>query len=442
MLSREYQLALELAQAFVDALHVIHEVETLFKGLVRHKVYEKIHEDVVRKKALARAKLHQVESDFPLLYNAMQTTAAIRKLLHFERRSVEKLRVEGIITESEKKKMLYAVRKKMYYIEHNEIDTQVRLSSKDVVSQMPCWQNLTLDLKRRILNSKRVPVENGHVVGENTSGAKVYYIMQGMVKVHAKASGETRSTLGIGDFYGVWCGLTNHKFTDKAVSKSDPLLLLQLDKKLINQMTQIPEVFDIFWRSAAAELFTVMFPEVFKKSRRQTLRICQHGVLKQGTEAASVTIRGETIVLLMAGSTGSEEKRIEAPAVLSTIKSARAYELSKDAVYIEIDNRMSRIDLGGLGSIITKRNEIDLMLATMSSVSKMPSVSNLVVDEDPEVDEKVDFSGHSNELQMTGLSLSLNKSKRKRTEINTGSGLAPIVESQSSEEIERTTSSN
>jgi len=254
----EFQLAVELAVAFLHALHVIEKVDTLFEQFADHEVYEEMVKEVEEYREKAIIRWDQVETDFPNLYNSMQTLFAIRRLLESEKRAINKLHVKGIIDENEKLKLQDALARQMHWVQFHSIESGQRISSSEIISQIEFWDLLSPQLQRRLKHCRRIAVASKHRVHPHRSN-KMFYVMRGILKVQ-DAAGNKVHVLGIGDLYGTWAAMADRSYIASAVSRSDPAVLLEIDRALLTTMKQDTKLRELLWKISAADVLQMKYP--------------------------------------------------------------------------------------------------------------------------------------------------------------------------------------
>lgn len=292
-----YQEGLEMIIAFVDALHVVRKIEGLFEGLHKN-AYREVLAEKRKYQKIAEDRWSQIEGDYPTLITGVQTLFAVRQLLHHENRTIRRLRGEGVLSDAEKTKMIDVVKRHMYFVQHHRVGG-VKFTASEVISQIPFWEHLSPEDRERLVSSRRVVVEQDQEIGAQY-GIKLYFIMNGMAKV-IDSKGDPKHTLGIGSLYGTWAAVTNHRYPGNAVSKSDPLFLLQINKHLVQKIMQNPAVRDMLWRQAAVDLLTSVFPDLFNTSWRKTEIMCDRGEIFEVKEVKKTVAVVRGVVLLMRG---------------------------------------------------------------------------------------------------------------------------------------------
>ncbi|GAB5373114.1 hypothetical protein AAMO2058_001722500 [Amorphochlora amoebiformis] len=336
-----YHLAVELAVAFIHALHVIDKAETLFSEFSNHGLYQALKEKVHNFKEKAQKRWDQVEMDFPNIYNSMQTLFAIRRLLESEGRAIDKLFLKGIIDENEKLRLKEALERQMHWLQGHAIENTKRVTSKEVISQIEIWDKIPNHLQRHLLAQKRLAVSHEEKVP--CSKTKMYYVMQGMLQILDEKENVIH-TIGIGGLFGTWAALNNSKYLAHAVSQSDPAVLLEIEKHMVHDFCQHKEAHDILWKISAADFFVMRAPEVFRTSWRRVYRICTGSVVHETKEDSRVIIKHLAVLLKGFAACFKGEKKsaqkFYAPDLLSLEngKYEQEFDVSKGSVYITFPN--------------------------------------------------------------------------------------------------------
>jgi len=292
-----FELAVDLAVSFIHALRVIDKVE-IFHEFANNEIYNKLVEEVNHYKELAYARWDSVEMDFPNLYYSMQTVFAIRRLLETERRAIAKLVRKGIIDENEKAKLLEALEHQSHFLmSHSLQQTDHRVTAAEVISQIEFWKLLPQDLQTRLRNSKRIALSRGQQLVTNHRNCRVYYVMQGILKLQSY-EGDSTHTLGMGGLYGIWASLNHEqKYLSEATSESDPVIVLEIDKSLLIAFMQIPEVHKMMWAYAAADVLVLRHPQVFQASWRKVYKICEEAILRETKTESTFGVKHLTLLL-------------------------------------------------------------------------------------------------------------------------------------------------
>eukprot|EP00466_Bigelowiella_natans_P003597 jgi/Bigna1/134069/aug1.23_g8777 len=207
-----YVLAVDLAVSFIHALQVIDKTE-LFHELANNIVYDELKEHAKQLKEKAFARWDSVEMDFPNLYYSLQTLFAIRRLLETERRAIDNLQHKGLIDENEKKKLHEALGRQSHWIMYNNIEpAKDHITSSDIITQIEFWDMTPKELQRKLQSCRRIALSKGQTVTHKHIHCRLYYVMQGILKVYdtKENGGKLLHTIGIGDMYGTWSTL-NHQ---------------------------------------------------------------------------------------------------------------------------------------------------------------------------------------------------------------------------------------
>ncbi len=323
-------LSYDSARGFVEAQEeAIKLVESMYRAVraedpvntEEEKNLGTIEEEINENKIHGLTFLRNLRKNFPEIYSAIATRQAIRSMLNYEMRTVERLEKNGRISADEAKKMVSDVEERMKKL----MDSPPLVELPDAVEllqDIPWMQGLEPGVVDRMVQhfQTRVFSVGEKIIRESGQGDGLYFIARGTVKVTMKNT--VVDILGHGTFIGEMAGLTGLARTAEVVAES-PVTTLWMSSTNMNQLMRSSSLLEErLWKIGGSRLAENLLREIppynqWKEAQIRTLvgkgRIYtpEKETLDQIRDKIKVLVHG-SITYLASG------KRVHAPAILES----------------------------------------------------------------------------------------------------------------------------
>lgn len=321
-------LSYESARGFVEAQEeALKLVESMGRALAAEERPNReeevnlavIEEEINENKIHGLTFLRNLRKNFPEIYSAISTRQAIRSMLNYERRTVERLQKNGRISAKEAEKMISGIEERMKKLMYSSPLVELP-EAQELLRNMPWLQGLEPEVVNQLLAMFQTKVYSvgEKIIRESSHGDGLFFIARGTVKVTVK--GRVVDVIGYGTFIGEMAGLTGLPRTAEVVAES-PVTALWISSAHMNQlMTRSGRLQERLWRIAGARLAENLLRETppynqWKPSNlrhliaRGRVEIITPDVLNNARDKIIVLLQGR-IVMKASG------KVIETPSVL------------------------------------------------------------------------------------------------------------------------------
>ncbi len=238
----------DIAKGFIEAQdEVIKLVESMGRSLETddkegEKHLEQIEKEINENKIEGLTFIRNLRKSYPEIYDAIATRQAIRSLLNYELKTIERLQKNGRINYDEAHKMIHSVEKRMKKL--LLAPPKVRVPDAIELIQEISWlQELDLTTYSKLGNlfQSKIFSVGEKIIKEGTQDDSFYIITRGAVKVTVKD--ELIAVLGQGKVVGEISVLTGAKrsATVTAESPVTALLMSKADFKAISKNTDVIE---------------------------------------------------------------------------------------------------------------------------------------------------------------------------------------------------------
>lgn len=298
----------DLARAFVVAQE---EVLKLVESMYRHigdedledmeKNLAIIEEEINENKIQGQTFLRNLRKSYPEIYNAIATRQAIRTMLNYERRTVERLQKNGRIDSTEAHKMTDRIEERMKLL----IDSPPRVKlpdAEDLLKEVNWLKGVDQKTYNEVVSlfQSRVYSVDDTLIEQGDSSDGLYVIARGTVKV--MVGDHIVSILGAGHLVGEISLLNGIPRTASVVAES-PVTVLRIKYLKIKRLLEENQVLrDNLWQIAARRYAANILLEEsrFAGWREKKLK----GWLKKGElivferEDKIINLRGRIVILL------------------------------------------------------------------------------------------------------------------------------------------------
>jgi len=318
------------ARAFVEAQDdALKLVESMVRGLETEetvnreegeKILQSIEEEITENKIHGLTFIRNLRKNYPEIYTAIATRQAIRSLLNYQRRTVERLLKNGRIETSEADKMIKEIEQQMKKLLDSPPEQNIP-ETFQLLQESSLFNNIDPDILHRIipLMQTRIFTVGERILKENTTGDGLYFIARGTVRITSGT--HDVEILGKGNFIGELAGLTGRARSAGAFVES-PATLLHLSINHLSKITrEFPEFSTRLWRIGAlrlAENFLRKTPPFNHWKHEQLKLLIQKGEIISPERYELEQIK-EKLIILISGQaflSGASKANFSAPCIL------------------------------------------------------------------------------------------------------------------------------
>jgi len=325
-LSISYDSARGFVEAQEEALKL---VESMFRGLkddsTKNKEEEEktlsiVEEEINENRIHGQTFLRNLRKNMPEIYSAIATRQAIRSMLNYERRTVERLLKNGRLESDEAKKMVSYIEERMKRL----MDSPPSVDMPDVVEllkDVPWLQNLGPQILEQVVSlfQTKVFTVGEKIIRQSHHDDGFFFIARGTVKVTVKD--KVVDILPQGNFIGEIAGLTGLPRAAEVTAES-PVTVLYMSSANMNRiMNESPKLEKRLWRIAGSRLAENLLGtiEPYSQWRQNQIRnLLSKGDVFMLDEHPDMDFKDKVVILLSGKATHKTEKQKEyiAPALI------------------------------------------------------------------------------------------------------------------------------
>lgn len=323
-LARSYESARGFVEAQEEALKLVESMGRALAAEERPTREEEVNlavieEEINENKIHGLTFLRNLRKNFPEIYSAISTRQAIRSMLNYERRAVERLQKNGRISIEEAEKMSSGIEERMKKLMYSSPLVELP-EAQELLRDVPWLQGLEPEVVNRLLAmfQTRVFSVGEKIIRESSQGDGLFFIARGTVKVTVKK--RVIDVLGYGTFIGEMAGLTGLPRTAEVVAES-PVTALWISSAHMNQlMSRSGRLQNRLWRIAGARLAENLLRETppYNQWKQSNLR---HLIARGSVEILNSDVLNnarDKIIILLHGRIELKDsgKIIDTPSVL------------------------------------------------------------------------------------------------------------------------------
>jgi len=265
--------------------------------------------------------LRNLRNSYPEIYNAIATRQAIRSVLNYEKRMVERLLNKGRIDSEEANKIVSGIEERMKVL----MDSPPRLELPkpvDLLHEISWLAGLDDKIFNRIVDEfqNRIYAVDATLVKENGPGDGLFVVVRGQVKI--SVSKTVMDILGPGNVIGEMAVLTGFPRTATVTAESPVTVLWMSTSKMKAIMKDSKDLEERLWKFAcnrfAMNLLSSKRPfnEWQQKEFRQWLAA---GEIMYPDDHGKINLKGKVGILVTGKAIPpGTEKTYTAPAILET----------------------------------------------------------------------------------------------------------------------------
>jgi NhaP-type Na+/H+ or K+/H+ antiporter len=328
----QLSISYDSARGFVEAQEeALKLVESMYRGIKsetknvedEEKTLRIIEEEINVNRIHGQTFLRNLRKSFPEIYSAIATRQAIRSMLNYEKRTVERLQKNGRIDSKEAHKMIEYIEERMKKLMDSPPSVDLP-NAIELLKDIPWLQELDQELMNTIVSQfqSRVYSVGEKIIKESGQSDGLYFISRGTVKVTVKS--QVVDVLGHGNFIGEMAGLLGLPRTAEIVAES-PVTTLWMSINHVRQMMQkAPELEEKLWKIGAGRMAENVLREIEPYNQwklNQIKNLVSKGRVEDPRSEVLEEARDKLVLLLKGKAVlKSDGKEIKAPALLETLE--------------------------------------------------------------------------------------------------------------------------
>ncbi|MDA3892992.1 MAG: cation:proton antiporter [Salinivirgaceae bacterium] len=323
-LSVSYDTARGLLEAQEESLKL---VESMYRHLgdgadreEEEKGLDIVVNEIKKNKVYAQNFIRTIRKNYPEIYNAISTRQAIRTVLNYEMRTVERLQKNGRVSSKEAGKMIESIEERMKKLQYSAMEIKLP-KTREILAEISWLKSVSPETYETVVDlfQHQVYSVGEKLIREDTPADSLFVVVRGNLQDSTKDT--PLRMRGPGDSLGVINILTN-SVNKVTVTAESPVTVLRIKyMKLQKLLADSPELVESLWDTAArniAEPLLKKHAKYSEMSESQIRKMMAHGLsytLKQDQEVKTKNM----VVVLLEGSVYADASKrglIKAPAVL------------------------------------------------------------------------------------------------------------------------------
>lgn len=250
-----YDSAMGFVQAQEECLKL---VESMFRSLDVNdtdgqKHLAMIEDEINENKIEGLTFLRNLKKTYPEIYDAISTRLAIRSMLNYELKTIERLQKNGRIDAGESSKMIHSVEERLKKLTLSPPKVKVP-EPIDLLAEIKWLKNVDESVLTKIANIcvPKVYTVGTRIIKENTNEDGIYFICRGTVKV--SVNDEVIDILGHGTIVGEISLITGKSRTATITAESPVKTLFLSNHDMKQIMEDYPKIADKLMYFAGARI--------------------------------------------------------------------------------------------------------------------------------------------------------------------------------------------
>ncbi len=315
-------ISYDSARGFVEAQEeALKLVESMYRGLksddsIKNKEEEEntlaiIEEEINENRIHGLTFLRNLRKNMPEIYSAIATRQAIRSMLNYEKRTVERLQKNGRLESEEVKKMISYIEERMKRL----MDSPPSVELPDAVELLKdvAWlQNLGPKILDKVVSlfQTKVYTVGEKIIRQSHHDDGFFFIARGTVKV--TIGDKVVDILPHGNFIGEIAGLTGHPRAAEVTAES-PVTVLYMSSLHMNQiMNESPLLEKRLWKIAGSRLAENILRSIepYNQWRQNQIRnLLSKGDVFDMEEHPDLDFKDKVVILLVGKATHKTTKK-------------------------------------------------------------------------------------------------------------------------------------
>ncbi|GAB4283768.1 MAG: hypothetical protein Kow0068_08710 [Marinilabiliales bacterium] len=270
----------EIARGFVNAQdEAIKLVESMYRSLdpndkEGNENLSLIENEINENKIEGLTFIRNIRKTYPEIYDAISTRHAIRSLLNYELKTVERLHKNGRIDSGEAEKMIHIIEHKMKKLLNNPPKVKVP-DAADLINEISWLKDLdnATHIKLGEVFQSRIFSIGEKIIREDNNDNSVYIIARGTAKISIK--NEDIDIIGAGNIVGE-IGFLLNKPRMATVEAESPVTAMVINSTHLKQLIEESQEFEQqLWKFAGMRItknllsnkepYNIWRPKVFEK---------------------------------------------------------------------------------------------------------------------------------------------------------------------------------
>ncbi len=323
-LAVSYDTARGLLEAQEESFKLVESMYRHLNNDVDKKEEEKgldtVLKEIKMNKVYAQNFIRNIKKNYPDIYNAISTRQAIRTVLNYEMRTVERLQKNGRVSVKEADKMVKSIEERLKKLVYSPM--KIKLPKIDEALADVQWlKTVKDDTRRKVIELFEFQVYSmgERLIKEDTPADSLYVIVRGIVQV--SANGKALRMRSQGEVMGA-LNLLTEKNNTVTVTAETPVTVLRIKYiKLQLLLANSPELRESLWTAAGisvAEPMLKAHPKYADKTENQIKKALNQGISYDLKEGQEIKLRDMVFILLEGKVYADNSKKnvIKAPAVL------------------------------------------------------------------------------------------------------------------------------
>ena len=259
-----------------------------------------IEEEINENRIHGQTFLRNLRKSFPEIYTAVATRQAIRSMLNYERRTVERLQKNGRLEGDEANKMISKIEERMKKLMDSppSVDLPDAIELLKDVKWLQGLGPTTLDMIVKLFQTKVYSVGD-KIIKESGHSDGFYFIARGTVKVTHKV--KVLDVLSHGSFIGEMAGLTGLPRTAEVTAESPVTVLWMSSANMRELMKESSILAKRLWRIGGFRLAENLLRDIEPYSywRQSQLRdLLEKGDVVNPEKEKNVILTDKLVILL------------------------------------------------------------------------------------------------------------------------------------------------
>lgn len=324
-------ISYDSARGFVEAQEeALKLVESMYRGLksddsIKNKEEEEatlaiIEEEINENRIHGLTFLRNLRKNMPEIYSAIATRQAIRSMLNYEKRTVERLQKNGRLESDEVKKMISYIEVRMKRLMDSPPSVEMP-DPVELLKDVPWLQNLGPKILEKVVSlfQTKVFTVGEKIIRQSHHDDGFFFIARGTVKV--TIGDKVVDILPHGHFIGEIAGLTGLPRAAEVTAES-PVTVLYMSSANMNQiMNESPLLEKRLWKIAGSRLAENMLGSIepYSRWRQNQLRsLLSKGDVFKMDEQPDLDLKDKVVILLVGKATHktNKQKQYKAPALI------------------------------------------------------------------------------------------------------------------------------
>jgi len=323
-LSVSYDTARGLLEAQEESLKL---VESMYRHLGEdedredeEKGLDIVLNEIKKNKVYAQNFIRNIRKTFPEIYNGISTRQAIRTVLNYEMRTVDRLQKNGRVSSKEAAKMRDSIEERMKKLVYSPMKVKLP-KTRELLQNIEWLKTVSAETFEKVVEQFQYQVYSmgEHLIKEDTPADSLFVVVRGSLQV--TKYGKVMRMRGPGDSLGVINVVTN-TVNQVTITAESPVTVLRIKYiKLQRLFADSLELKESLWNTAAkniAEPLVKKHAKYTKCSEGQIKKMMDLGLSYTLKKDQEVKTKNMVVVLLEGSVYANANKKglIKAPAVL------------------------------------------------------------------------------------------------------------------------------